>query len=43
MIAPNDMFINIFIIWGPVGTSIKGARERRKIPKSYHYTCKNIR
>jgi hypothetical protein len=42
MIAPIDMFINTFIIWDPVEISIKGARERSKIPKSYDYTCKNI-
>jgi hypothetical protein len=32
-----------FIIWDFVETSIKSVRERRKILKSYHYTCKNIR
>jgi hypothetical protein len=31
MTTPNDMFINIFIIWDHVETSIKGAHEHRKI------------
>ena len=31
------------LIWDPGKTYIKGARKRGKIPKSYHYTSKNIR
>jgi hypothetical protein len=34
MIAPNDMFINTFIIWNHMETNIKGVHEGYKIPKN---------